>query len=666
MAHYYFENTPHAKMKNGEKINTKTHYEYIMRENKYSHLKNREEDLVYSKSGNMPKWANNADLFWDEAEKNRRSNGRAYREIRMALQEELTLDENIELVNEVIDELGIEKCHAYSYAIHDKVAAFDKEHRNIHCHLMFSEKIIEPDRDLSASKYFNQYYENSHGVPTQGYRTDPYFAEKTTTFKMREKWADLVNKKFKEKGLECSVSEKKLDVQRSELLAQGKEEEAELLNRTPAPHLGNAYRNPKTLEKIRNTIKKIASSDDTSTSFDAKKMSKKDEKIFVFSQDLLIRRISRQIQQERVKLLKDQEQDLAEYEAAEVLNEPFVITVEQVADAIEEKMKYYTQQAQEKLEQYQAVKPVTYSEKQLEMLAKNRVFTDYIDNIRDYKKIKTDLDTLKAEIKPLYGDKKQLDKLGLMAGKITELQQEKARIGKRLASCKNDLANDKKAAFERALADAREEMNIKGSEAKGIYKTYVKDKMKLKTYSSVLNDLKNKDKNSILYSEKIPGQLNRHCKINGSIKLADLTTIYHEKESYVILDKIDPNSKNMKVEAVKLGDDIKHGKVPVYTATLINDNGKIKLNNVHPNYKEIRLYQTNSERIMKRSISNLKSIVAEAKNIRAKAITSKVEQIAKKFTDDRENLNGHFNDQENERKDKMKIVEEQMYKGWSL
>ncbi len=64
MAHYYFENTSHAKMKNGEKINTKTHYEYIMRENKYSHLKNREEDLVYSKSGNMPKWANDADVLW--------------------------------------------------------------------------------------------------------------------------------------------------------------------------------------------------------------------------------------------------------------------------------------------------------------------------------------------------------------------------------------------------------------------------------------------------------------------------------------------------------------------------------------------------------------------------------------------------------------------------
>ena len=32
MSHYYFENTPHGTRKNGTKLNTKTHYDYIFRE----------------------------------------------------------------------------------------------------------------------------------------------------------------------------------------------------------------------------------------------------------------------------------------------------------------------------------------------------------------------------------------------------------------------------------------------------------------------------------------------------------------------------------------------------------------------------------------------------------------------------------------------------------
>ena len=137
MAHFYFENVPHGKRRDGSKLNTQTHYEYICRQGSYAHLHDREEDLVYSANGNMPGWAENADQFWEQAELNRRKNGRAYREFRFALQEEFTLEENIALVEQLMDDYGIRDQHAFSYAIHDKAATFDKEHRNIHCHLMF-------------------------------------------------------------------------------------------------------------------------------------------------------------------------------------------------------------------------------------------------------------------------------------------------------------------------------------------------------------------------------------------------------------------------------------------------------------------------------------------------------------------------------------------------
>lgn len=125
MALFYFSNTPHAKSKQGEHIDTQKHFDYITREGKYGNTKLHKEELVYSKTGNLPVWANSARDFWGEAEAHRRKNGRAYREIRLALQEEFTLEENIALVDKFLQEAHISTDHVYTYAVHDKTAAFD-------------------------------------------------------------------------------------------------------------------------------------------------------------------------------------------------------------------------------------------------------------------------------------------------------------------------------------------------------------------------------------------------------------------------------------------------------------------------------------------------------------------------------------------------------------
>lgn len=69
MAHYYFGNHPHACAKNGAKIHTRSHYDYICREGQYSNMQGKKEDLVFSCSGNLPDWANTAGQFWDAAKK---------------------------------------------------------------------------------------------------------------------------------------------------------------------------------------------------------------------------------------------------------------------------------------------------------------------------------------------------------------------------------------------------------------------------------------------------------------------------------------------------------------------------------------------------------------------------------------------------------------------
>ena len=171
MSIYYFDNAPHGKRADGSKLNTKLHYDYIAREGKYEKEKSGREDLVHLSSGNLPEWAETGADFWQEAENHRRKNGRSYREFKIGLQEELTLEENKELIERFLKQTGIADRHVYSYAIHDKAAAFDTSHRNIHCHLMFSEKVFEKDRPLPPEKFFKNYAENEHGEPTQGYLT---------------------------------------------------------------------------------------------------------------------------------------------------------------------------------------------------------------------------------------------------------------------------------------------------------------------------------------------------------------------------------------------------------------------------------------------------------------------------------------------------------------
>lgn len=125
----------------GEKNNDREvggHDEYIAREGRFG----KYEDLMYSESGNMPKWAENSKDFWRAAEEYERANGRVYTEIEVALPNELTNEQKIELVQEFVKEqFGSD--HPYSLAIHEKDAALDPSKRQPHAHIMFSERKLD-------------------------------------------------------------------------------------------------------------------------------------------------------------------------------------------------------------------------------------------------------------------------------------------------------------------------------------------------------------------------------------------------------------------------------------------------------------------------------------------------------------------------------------------
>ena len=103
--------TYHCTINMGYSNKTMPHLDYINREGKYNH---RSDELVTTKSGNMPKWATNAREFWENVAVN---DVRSYREIEFALPNELSVEDQIDIVERFIDE--VLPNNPYSYAIHE-------------------------------------------------------------------------------------------------------------------------------------------------------------------------------------------------------------------------------------------------------------------------------------------------------------------------------------------------------------------------------------------------------------------------------------------------------------------------------------------------------------------------------------------------------------------
>ena len=132
--------TYHLRLKNdnkpnGKKVSAKVHADYILREGE-----EKQTDCVY-KNCQLPSWADgSAQKFFKAAEKYEDKGNRRYKEIEMSLPNELTLEQNMEIVNAFIAKHLSN--HYYIFAIHEKAGAISGE-RHPHVHIMFSERLID-------------------------------------------------------------------------------------------------------------------------------------------------------------------------------------------------------------------------------------------------------------------------------------------------------------------------------------------------------------------------------------------------------------------------------------------------------------------------------------------------------------------------------------------
>ncbi|WP_455654362.1 MobA/MobL family protein [Phascolarctobacterium sp.] len=230
--------TYHCSVKKGKAGISKAHCDYITREGRFSKGKKKEE-LVYKEAGNLPEWAASPNEFFEKADLYERVNGNAYHEFELALPNELSDQQNIELVQEFVKEhIGENK--VYCFAIHSKIAALDESQKQPHVHIMFSER-IDDLKEKPPHLYFKRY--NSKFPERGGNKKDDRFTAangvgKNNVLKIRESWEEYLNNAYKKNGLNITVSAASLKQQRGEALLKGDRIKYEELDRPAQIHLG--------------------------------------------------------------------------------------------------------------------------------------------------------------------------------------------------------------------------------------------------------------------------------------------------------------------------------------------------------------------------------------------------------------------------------------------
>ncbi|WP_312203475.1 MobA/MobL family protein [Anaerospora hongkongensis] len=226
------------------KVSAASHAEYINREANYQ----SKGGCIYT-DRQLPDWANHSPRkFFDAAEAFEGNGYSRYKEIEFALPNELTLEQNKEIINQFIAR-HLQDFY-YAYAIHDKDAAMENGERNTHVHIMFSERKIDESERLqarTAEQFFSRPFVPSKKNPEMtlenrgGCRKDPKWNGRDRaayTCEMRKDFAMIQNATLEKYNHAVRVDHRSLPAQREAALQRGDFKMAELLDRLPEKHLG--------------------------------------------------------------------------------------------------------------------------------------------------------------------------------------------------------------------------------------------------------------------------------------------------------------------------------------------------------------------------------------------------------------------------------------------
>ena len=225
---------------NMDAIYAQRHVEYINREKAFS----ERGDCVY-KQHHLPKWAKDSpSVFFRAADRYSPKNAARYKELEFALQNELTLEQNLEIVNRFIQENLPD--HYYTLAVHDKIGAMSDGTHNLHVHLVFSTRLIdevEKKKERKRSAYFryplrdNVKEKTEEAIRSHGAPIDRKWADRTYVPHLRASYEEIVNSVLEKYGYSARVDHRSLKSQEQEARMNGDLVLANLLHRIPEEHI---------------------------------------------------------------------------------------------------------------------------------------------------------------------------------------------------------------------------------------------------------------------------------------------------------------------------------------------------------------------------------------------------------------------------------------------
>lgn len=184
-----------VEIKGGKKGKASDHGDYIARKG----FHRRRGDLIHAEHGNLPDWAgDDPRVLWKAADKYERANGSAYREVVISLPNELTAEQNVALVADVVAKLALGK--PYQAAIHATTSSLEGE-PNPHVHLMTCER-GEDGIDRSPERMFCRYNSKNPGIggrkKLSGGRTSTQLKDEVIA--IRKDIADTINRHLEMNG----------------------------------------------------------------------------------------------------------------------------------------------------------------------------------------------------------------------------------------------------------------------------------------------------------------------------------------------------------------------------------------------------------------------------------------------------------------------------------
>ena len=243
---------------NAERVQAASHVEYINRENAFA----KKGGCVYQQS-RLPDWAHgSAKAFFSAADAYSPKNSTRYKEFEFSLQNELTLEQNLEIVNRFIEQVLPHQY--YALAVHDKIGALSGETHNLHCHLMFSPRLIDETEERKPRKkshFFKYPLRENVKNPTEkmlrehGAPNDRRFSDRQHVGEFRAIFAEITNDVLQKYGHRARVDHRSLKEQEREARMNGDTLLAEILHRIPEKHISKMStmeeRNPDVVQLMK-------------------------------------------------------------------------------------------------------------------------------------------------------------------------------------------------------------------------------------------------------------------------------------------------------------------------------------------------------------------------------------------------------------------------------